>query len=899
MSLTGRLRIDSLMGRKIAIATMAATTCLTGVSMIATAAYAQTSQALTVDIPAGPLPAALERLGQQTGLQISYVPGIASGKTTGGVSGTFSPEAAIRRLLAGTGLGYSLLDGIVTIRATSSRSVVPGAVSADAILLEPITLSAQAGAAAVYEAPRSSVYISQEQLDRVGRSSATDILRGQPGVQVGDGRNGGGVDVNIRGVQGQGRVAVTVDGSQQSLNVYRGYAGTQIRSYIDPDMISEVTINKGTTIDPGTAGAIGGSVNMTTLRAEDILQPGKKWGLRLRGELQNNGIAPPYRGERQVKSNRELHAMPGSDRGNILNSDSKSGSIAAAFAGDNWDFVGAYSRREQGNYVAGTEGRDKYRRFTIDYKGDPYEENSVARVFEEGEEVLNSSSETESVLLKGNYQPAPGHKIELSYRYFDGQYGDVMPSTIYRLGTAGIMQYPLSSVEMNSATLRYEYDPAGNDLINLSAKLWVTDSKSDQISLVKGPASLNFDGQYDWAPYRNTRIGLDVINRSEFATAAGEFTLDLGAAFQHENLEPKDWVVITDDDRAKMNIMRDAYRWEANVSGRLEYRPNDRLSLWGGLQYSKGRTQDRNETAVERMGVVTSTGEKMSNRSSGLAPSIGVKYNFAPDTFVYATYKEAIRIPSLFDTTMGTLQNTPTDGLKPERSKTFEVGASAAKDNLFGTSVGGAFKLAYFDTEIENYITRYFDELNFGRMLMTNADSFSTRGLELQSKLDNGRFFADLSVTHYLAIETCDADYAQHLRDTASSWQQTADTPNCTAGSFMGSYTNTQNPPKTAVNLTVGTRLRDERLTLGGRMSYTSGPTETLDEPWNTARTTDQLKYQPVAIFDAFMSYELRDSAVFNASVSNITDRYYLDPLAQSYMPAPGRTFRAALTMKF
>ncbi|WP_198027481.1 TonB-dependent receptor [Aquamicrobium defluvii] len=47
------------------------------------------------------------------------------------------------------------------------------------------------------------------------------------------------------------------------------------------------------------------------------------------------------------------------------------------------------------------------------------------------------------------------------------------------------------------------------------------------------------------------------------------------------------------------------------------------------------------------------------------------------------------------------------------------------------------------------------------------------------------------------------------------------------------------------------------------------------------------------------MSYRLREDTILNASVHNITDRYYPDPLAQSYMPAPGRTFRAGLTLRF
>src|SRR5690606_37613746 len=118
---------------------------------------------------------------------------------------------------------------------------------------------------------------------------------GVAGVQVGDSRNGGGLDVNIRGIQGKSRVDVTVDGSQQSLNVYRGYGGTQQRSYIDPDLISDVIINKGPDLTAAGAGAIGGAVNMTTIGVQDILKDGKNFGVRLKGEIWDNGVKQAHR----------------------------------------------------------------------------------------------------------------------------------------------------------------------------------------------------------------------------------------------------------------------------------------------------------------------------------------------------------------------------------------------------------------------------------------------------------------------------------------------------------------------------------------------------------------------------------------------------------------------------
>lgn len=50
--------------------------------------------------------------------------------------------------------------------------------------------------------------------------------------------------MNIRGLQGQNRVPVIIDGGQQAIDVYRGYAGVQQRSYLDPDLISSVSIER-------------------------------------------------------------------------------------------------------------------------------------------------------------------------------------------------------------------------------------------------------------------------------------------------------------------------------------------------------------------------------------------------------------------------------------------------------------------------------------------------------------------------------------------------------------------------------------------------------------------------------------------------------------------------------
>jgi len=299
------------------------------------AAQAQPAR-VQYDISAGPLAQVLSRYAAQSGVALSLVAGQVAGQQSAGLHGRYEVDEGFAQLLRDTGLAARRgVSGYVLV-------AVPGE-AAGSVVLPPVEVDADAlPEKAVYTAPRSSAYLSSQDLDRFGRVSVGDLLAGIPGVQVGDSRNGGALDVNIRGIQGQSRVAVRVDGSEQALDVYRGYAGTQQRSYIDPDLLSSVTINKGPSM---TSGAIGGSVEMRTIGVQDILVDGRHVGLRLTGDVWNNGVAAPHR---TGKWNEDLRTLPHDDRGSLFGSDAKAGSAAFAYANAHLDVVAAYARRKQG-----------------------------------------------------------------------------------------------------------------------------------------------------------------------------------------------------------------------------------------------------------------------------------------------------------------------------------------------------------------------------------------------------------------------------------------------------------------------------------------------------------------------------------------------------------------------
>lgn len=920
------------------------------------------------DIAAGPLDQALAAFASQSGLRLAFDAALTRGLSAPALRGRHTARDGLRQLLAGSHLRVvAHNDGSLVLR----RDLTPPTfeLSPVRVVSDPVR--------DVYLAPRSSVYVSADDIARFGVVSAADLLKGLPGVQTGDSRNGGGLDVNIRGIQGQSRVAVKVDGSEQALDVYRGYAGTQQRSYIDPDLISDIVIDKGPSLASAAAGAIGGTVRMRTIGVRDILRDGQNAGLRLTGSLWNNGVSPARRDPHphRAPEDAELAAVPRSRRGNLFGSDAQAGSVAFAYSHAAFDFVAAYARRSQGNYFTGRHGHERYRVFE---RGT--ERASVAKAYRPGEEVLNASARTESVLLKGALRPADGHAVELGYRRLDGRYGEIMPSDIFRNETAGIWQYPLGKVLLDTVTTRYRYTPSGTDLVDATVNLWTTHAKTSQLNTVFAPASEFYRDDRNWVRVANRRIGGDFSNTSRLPTAHGEFRLELGGAFQYEDIGPQSGVRITQHDRNGNRYLRDASRREFGLNAKLSYQPTERLTAWAGVRFARMRHRDRNSHATPRQaqrlmrrivitnpdeegimsygymdwfpdengqftdatdprlhnGIVygdselpfegiafddflvnaqtnvrvtdasvrdTVTGYDFSqprvNRDQGLAPALGVDYEIAPDVHVYASYTQGLRMPSLFETSLGVLLTTPGAGLKPERAHSWEAGIGAMRDDLLQAGDSAAYKLAYFRNDIRNYITRYYRPGTNGVMTFSNAERYRVHGLELQTRYDAGRYFADLSATYYLKTETCDPAFAAQLRASAGRGRFTQDTPDCTPGSFMGSYANTQNPPRLAVNMTAGLRLLSQALTLGARMTHTSGPTAKADRPWQQGPTTTQLLYHPVTVYDLFLAYRLHKRATLNVSVQNLTDRYYLDPLAQSYMPAPGRTLRVGLQAWF
>ncbi|WP_139110088.1 TonB-dependent receptor [Ensifer sp. LC163] len=87
--------------------------------------------------------------------------------------------------------------------------------------------------------------------------------------------------------------------------------------------------------------------------------------------------------------------------------------------------------------------------------------------------------------------------------------------------------------------------------------------------------------------------------------------------------------------------------------------------------------------------------------------------------------------------------------------------------------------------------------------------------------------------------------------------------------------------------LTLGTRLYDETLTLGGRVTC-QGERAVDSKSTSSGGYTASIAWEPYALVDLFATYKINDNASFDLSIDNVTDVYDMDALTLGLMPSPG-----------
>jgi hypothetical protein len=136
---------------------------------------------------------------------------------------------------------------------------------------------------------RTPSAVSHRDADELGQDANT-LLRTMPGTFTQHDLGQGGFAVNIRGLEGFGRVNTTVDGVTQTFfqsNPAHGWNGNT--TYVDENFIAGIDVSRGSVAGAGGVNALAGNAELRTLDVDDLVAKDRKFGFQTTYRQGTNG----------------------------------------------------------------------------------------------------------------------------------------------------------------------------------------------------------------------------------------------------------------------------------------------------------------------------------------------------------------------------------------------------------------------------------------------------------------------------------------------------------------------------------------------------------------------------------------------------------------------------------
>lgn len=264
--------------RLVRQARLAAALCGTALAAGVVAVPAMAQSARSLDIPEQPVSSALIAFSRQTGVAVVAPASATAGRRSAAVRGALSSEAALARLLAGTGLNFRFTSATsVTVTAATPAAAV-GATPEGAIALDTIDVTGNPLA----RGGVSEILIGPRELERKNPSDARDVFSGEPRIKVG-GSTPMSQKIYVNGVE-ETNLAVTIDGSRQNNKVFH-HNGTTL---IDPSFLKAARVDAGVAPADAGPGALAGAIAYETKDARDFLT-GNGVGAFAKTQFNSNG----------------------------------------------------------------------------------------------------------------------------------------------------------------------------------------------------------------------------------------------------------------------------------------------------------------------------------------------------------------------------------------------------------------------------------------------------------------------------------------------------------------------------------------------------------------------------------------------------------------------------------
>jgi TonB-dependent heme/hemoglobin receptor len=682
----------------------------------------------------------------------------------------------------------------------------------------------QGASDAIYDTPASVAEIGREAMDdRGGARNTADFVRSVSGVNAVMDRQSPGFNINIRGLQDQGRVSMTIDGARQ--NYQQAGHGAPSFAFIDPELISRVEIDKGPTSTAGGAGVIGGVVNFRTLAFEDIALPEKDYGVRVNATTGTNAF------------------------------DFNGSLAAAAKISDAFDVVAAVGRKKLGEYDVGKHGDLRYNEL-----GGPAE---------------YTTQDQWSWLAKATAEVAENQKVTLTYTGLTTDFG-----------TGSGQFIDQNKITTHTVVADWTWTP-GLWWADVAAKLYYTRTGNDQDRPDRDPDSTNGTDAFS-VDYKIDTVGGSLSNTSRFAIPGFDVALTYGVEYFHDKTATASIAADPEDDPSGSSFSGANPNGERSVGGgfaRAELKRDWLTILLGGrldayqMSGSGVVFDDRTTGCGEKQ---CPTPFKVDVSGARFSPTATVAVTPRDGLQLYASYEQGYRPPNIMESILGgthpggalSTPFGPNPNLKPEVSRTYEIGANLKKDGLF--TEGDAFraKASVYLTDVDDYITSawVFTSVRDFLMNVNLTDRTRLKGVDAEINYDAGVAYIGASAT-FLS-----SDFGKDF-DTGPGHEAEV------SGIYLA--------PKRKLVLDGGLRFLDRKLTVGGRVTNVRPETGLLNDD------SALFKYEPYTVVDLYSSYKLNDNLTFRAAIENLTDVAYVDAMASVLSASPGRTFTIGATARF
>ena len=259
-------------------------------------ATAQTDVAVPFHQSSQPMADALREAAAASKMEILFVPADVAGLTAPSLQGRFTPQVAVDRLLAGTGLHARITDGTIFIRGRyAAADALATGEAATAIVVTGSRLKG-------VTSPSPTIVLDQEDMRNAGQTNLGDVVRNIPqsfggGQNVGVGLNvpsasgvnvGSGSSINLRGL-----------GSDATLTLLNGHrlAYNVSRQSVDVSAIPMLAVDRLEIVADGASAiygsdAVAGVANIILKRDFDGVSTSARLGMSTDGgnEQQQYGV---------------------------------------------------------------------------------------------------------------------------------------------------------------------------------------------------------------------------------------------------------------------------------------------------------------------------------------------------------------------------------------------------------------------------------------------------------------------------------------------------------------------------------------------------------------------------------------------------------------------------------